>query len=91
LQIIKSASAGSLESNDLLVFVTPGSGIEIHIESIVKLQFENQIYSTILQVVEELNVENVQIRIEDKGALDFAIRARVKTALQRAGGSHERA
>ena len=37
---LKQASAGSLESNDLLVFVSPGSGIKIEIESSVKLQFE---------------------------------------------------
>ncbi|MCX5773066.1 MAG: citrate lyase acyl carrier protein [Fusobacteria bacterium] len=85
MKIIKSSSSGSLESNDLLVFVSPNSGVKIEIDSIVKLQFEKSIYETILKVLEEFEVKDVCIKIEDKGALDFAIFARVKTALLRAG------
>jgi len=83
---LKQASAGSLESNDLLVFVSPGSGIKIEIESSVKLQFEAHIREAILSVVHELGVHDIHIKVEDKGALDFAVRARVKSAILRARG-----
>ena len=40
-----------------------------------------------LEYLEELGVENALVEIQDYGCLDFAIRARLKTAVRRARGA----
>lgn len=84
--INKIAKAGTLESNDILIMVMPNEngGIELELESIVIKQFGNQIKRTILDKVQELGVEDIVIKAQDKGALDCTIRARVQTAIERA-------
>ncbi len=81
--------AGSFESNDLMVTVDLSSkynsGLDLSIESSVKDQFGAQIEKTVKAVLEEYGVTDGKIELVDKGALDFTIRARVKTALSRAG------
>jgi len=84
--INRIAKAGTLESNDILIMVMPNEngGIELELESIVIKQFGNQIKKTILGKVQELGVENIVIKAQDKGALDYTIRARIQTAIERA-------
>jgi citrate lyase acyl carrier protein len=84
--INKIAKAGTLESNDILIMVMPNEneGIELELESIVMKQFGKQIRRTILDKVEELGVENIVIKAQDKGALDYTIKARIQTAIERA-------
>ncbi len=91
MKIKKAATAGSMESNDALVGVYPRekTGIEIEIDSILKVQFGDRIKKCAQEVAEELNVEAATIKIVDKGALDYALRARVETALLRAAGEEQ--
>ncbi|MFD3155663.1 citrate lyase acyl carrier protein [Haloimpatiens sp. FM7330] len=86
MKIEKVAKAGTLESNDILVMVMPNDegGIEIELESIVMKQFGDTIKETIMNKLKELNVEDVKIKAQDKGALDYTIKARVETAINRA-------
>lgn len=86
MKVNKVAKAGTLESNDILIMVIPNEavGIELEIESIVMKQFGKQIQSVILNKVKEMGVENVIIKAQDKGALDYTIRARVQAAIERA-------
>ncbi len=86
MEVNKVAKAGTLESNDILIMVMPNEavGIELEIESIVMKQFGKQIQSVILNKVKEMGVENVIIKAQDKGALDYTIRARVQAAIERA-------
>ena len=78
--------AGREECDDVLVQVNvdTSEGINIDIESKVKQLFGKQIEKSVKQVLYEMNVKNVYITIKDQGALDFVIRARVKTAIKRA-------
>ncbi|SMP68498.1 citrate lyase acyl carrier protein [Anoxynatronum buryatiense] len=80
--------AGTLESNDVLVTVelNEEKPLEIELESIVKAQFGSQLMHTVTTTLKNLGVAGGTIRIIDKGALDFAIRARVITAVNRARG-----
>lgn len=81
----KIGQAGSLESNDLIVTVDLNQeDLCIEIESIVKEKFGKQIEKVIRETLQELGVNNGYIKIVDKGALDFTIRARLKTAIKRA-------
>ncbi|HAX02633.1 MAG: citrate lyase acyl carrier protein [Tenericutes bacterium GWC2_34_14] len=77
------ATAGTLESNDCMITVTKQDQQEIIIDSIVKEAFGDQILAVILDVLNQLKVKNIKVHIQDKGALDYTITARLKTALKR--------
>ncbi|AFQ46076.1 citrate lyase acyl carrier protein [Desulfosporosinus meridiei] len=86
MKITKVAKAGTLESNDILIMVSPKDRgiIELDLESIVMQQFGEVIEQVILHKVQEMGVEGVSIKAQDRGALDYTIAARVETALNRA-------
>jgi citrate lyase subunit gamma (acyl carrier protein) len=86
MEINKAAKAGTLESNDILVMVAPNenSGINLELESIVMKQFGSQIKNVILDKINEMGIKNITITAQDKGALDYTIKARVETAIKRA-------
>ena len=82
--IAKQAVCGTLQSNDCFIRITPGEeGIRLYIESSVKETFGKQIQKTIMKKLEEMDVETCDLYIEDKGALDYTIRARVETVVKR--------
>ncbi len=85
---IKNAQAGTLESGDILVRISPndGNGIEINLDSTVAYQFGAQIRSVIDSTLRELGVDSAVVDATDKGALDCTIRARVTAAVVRATG-----
>ena len=83
MKIQKEAMAGTLESSDLLVKVMPNTGIEIVINSDVNKQFGDQIRVVVNNTLNELNLTDGLIIIDDKGALDCAIKARVQCAVLR--------
>ncbi len=84
LDIIKQAVCGTLLSNDCFVRLYPGSGkIELEIKSPVMNLFGKQIEKTILDTLEAKGITSCKLYLEDKGALDFTIRARVETAVKR--------
>lgn len=83
MDIIQTASAGTMESSDVYVEIEPGQGVEILIESVVKGQFGDAIEQVVAEVLREQGVENARISVTDRGALDCVIRARVETAVLR--------
>lgn len=89
MKIIKEAVAGTLESSDMLVKVAPGADqqLHIHIRSEVIRQFGAHIRTVVDDTLAQLGVTEGDITIEDKGALDCAIRARLQTAVLRGAGN----
>ncbi|MDI9506568.1 MAG: citrate lyase acyl carrier protein [Candidatus Excrementavichristensenella sp.] len=85
MTIVRSAVAGTLESSDALVSIAPSRQLEVHVESVVMKQFGDAIEASVRQVLRELSVTGAQIRVQDRGALDCTIRARVETAVLRGG------
>ena len=85
MKITANAIAGTLESNDVLVRISPAEGLKVEIESIVLPQFGEQIRQAVLETARALQVEDAAITLQDKGAIECTIRARVETALLRAG------
>lgn len=84
MKIVKTASAGTLESSDVYVEVAPGEeGISLEIDSVVFAQFGDAIRETVLDVLKECEVEQAHVRVADRGALECVLRARVETALLR--------
>ncbi len=82
----RSAQAGSLESGDVLVRLTPTGqdALDIRVESKVSPRFSRAIRQTVQDVAAELGVLGLRCEIVDRGALDFVLRARVTTAFRRA-------
>jgi citrate lyase subunit gamma (acyl carrier protein) len=85
--ILRSASAGTLESSDVYVEIAPAdSGIEIDLNSVVQAQFGVDILAVVREVLAECGVDKAKLTIQDRGALDCVIRARVETAIIRGKG-----
>lgn len=80
---MKIGIAGTMESSDALITVRPSEQLEVRVESTVYDYFGEQIEKTILDTLKELNVTNVSVLCQDKGALDFTIKARLITAIER--------
>ncbi len=86
MKLKKRAVAGTMESSDIMVEVIPWDrGLEINLQSDVMKQYGKHIEKLVSEILEENNINNACINLNDKGALDFTIAARVKTALYRAG------
>ena len=86
MRIAKKAQAGTMQSSDLVVVVEPGEGLTVEIESTVKRQFEHLIRAAVEAALRDRGVTEGRVRVSDRGALDYAIRARVEAAILRAGG-----
>ncbi|MFU2316878.1 citrate lyase acyl carrier protein [Rahnella sp. PCH160] len=84
MKIVKEALAGTVESSDLLVKIAPASELSVVINSEVIKQFGDQIRRVVNETLEALGVRAGLLIIEDKGALDCVIRARVQSAVLRA-------
>ncbi len=84
MDILKRASAGTMESSDAYVEIEPSAGgISIELESVVKGQFGDEITAAVREVLKEQGVDNAAVRVVDRGALECVIRARVETAVLR--------
>ena len=81
MEILKPAMAGTLE---------PGTdGIQLTLSSSVMNQYGRQIKATVLETLERLGVENAQVTVVDKGALDCTLKARVECAVFRSCGQSQ--
>lgn len=79
------ATAGSLESSDIMITINPSNnGISIELESSVEKQFGNQIRKVIKETLDNLGIKSASIEAVDKGALDCTIQARTIAAVYRA-------
>ncbi|MBL4559686.1 MAG: citrate lyase acyl carrier protein [Bacteroidales bacterium] len=86
------AQAGTFESSDIMILIEPlekDSGRKVDISSTVILQFEEDIKTTINQVLDKLQVVDLHLIAKDKGALTQTIEARVETAVKRSLGIQE--
>ena len=80
---MKVGTAGSLESNDAFITVSESNELVIEITSIVDKFFHDQIKKVIVDTLKERNLTNVKVVCQDKGALDYTIKARLMTAIDR--------
>jgi citrate lyase subunit gamma (acyl carrier protein) len=86
LELKKPAVAGTLESSDIQISMAPnpGKGIEIELDSVVKMQFGDSILATVRRLLEEFEIAEARISLNDKGAIDAVIAARMQTVICRA-------
>ncbi len=80
------ALAGTLESSDVMVRIGPAAqpGIQLEIDSIVKQQFGAAIEQVVRETLAQLGVKQANVVVDDKGALECVLRARVQAAALRA-------
>ena len=84
MRIARKAQAGTMQSSDLVVQVEPAEGLVVEVRSTVKKQFEQLIRARVEAVLQAEGVVAGRVLIDDRGALDYAIQARLETALARA-------
>lgn len=81
-----TAVAGTLESSDVMVSYSPSdSDLSIVVESIVIKQRGRLIKSVIEELTSLWGLSKGVLTVQDRGALECTLRARVETALERAG------
>lgn len=82
---MKIGMCGSMESNDCIITIKENGSENnnINIFSIVDDFFHKQIKKVIEDVLLEKKLNGVDVECNDKGALDFTIRARMITAIDR--------
>lgn len=80
---MKIGKAGSLESNDVMITVYESEELTIIIHSIVDAFFHDQINQVIQDTLLKSNIKHIHVLCEDKGALDYTIKARLLTAIER--------
>ena len=84
MEIKKNSSAGTLESNDCLIRLESNDDVVIVLNSPVEYEFGDQIRKVVNDVLKESEIDGAKVVIEDRGALDCTIAARLKTAIGRA-------
>lgn len=88
MEILKPAIAGTLESSDAQVQVSPNNGeLELFIDSTVMNQYGRQIKQVVLETLQRLGVTSGSVTVVDKGALECTIKARVECAIFRSNDS----
>ena len=83
MHITKQAMAGTLESSDCLVVVSPAGALEVELDSVAKKRFGAHLDTLIHETLAALAVESGRITITDRGALDYCLKARITSAVQR--------
>ena len=91
MKILRTASAGNAEKSDVLVTASPNpaGGVAIEVQSVVKVFYGDAIEAAARDTAEKLGVKAARMELDDYGALDYVIRARVETALRRAAEEGE--
>ena len=84
MEIKGTASAGTIEKCDCLITVSKGEGdIKINLSSKVLYQYGDSIRNTILQTLKKLDINDVTVDVEDMGAFEYVIVARLEAAIYR--------
>ena len=85
-EIIKVASAGTMESSDAYVEISPAADVQVEIDSVVKGQVGDVIEEVVRDVLSSCDVTAAKVSVVDRGALECVLRARVETAVCRGKG-----
>lgn len=83
---MKTAQAGTLESMDCLVTLTEaagGTGIKMNIAGASAVRFRSAMEKKIADTLNMLGVKDMEVTVQDNGALDVVLGARVEAAYSR--------
>lgn len=87
-KIIKKASVGNAKQNaDCIITIEPRSrGIKLELNSLVKNQYGAQIERAVASELKKQEISAAKITIEDRGAIDPVLRARLECVIKRGRG-----
>ena len=86
---MKTAQAGTLESMDCLVTVTEaaaGAGVTISITGRSAARFKTAMTKKINESLTEMGIKDMEVLVQDNGALDIVLGARIEAAVKRLEG-----
>ena len=86
---MNTAQAGTLESMDCLVTVSEaaqGDGVKIQIAGSSAARFSSALENKVYEVIASMGVYDIDFSIQDNGALDIVLGARVEAAVKRLMG-----
>lgn len=87
---MKTSQAGTLESMDCLVTLTEaesGAGIKITITGASAARFKSAMEKKINETLASLGATDLAVTVQDNGALDIVLGARVEAAYKRLKGA----
>lgn len=85
MKLKQRAFAGTDNREDLKVMIEPaGAGIQITVHSSVLALFGSHIEVAAKDLLNVYQIEACRMEINDRSALDYAVRARIETAILRA-------
>lgn len=85
MKIMKPAQAGSLLSNDVYIQLYPNeyNRIDIDLKSVVIKQFKDAILKVLYDTLAAHDVTSCRLVVQDQGALDYVLKARLESAIIR--------
>jgi len=90
---MKTAQAGTLESMDCIVTVSEsekGRGISVSMEGASIARFGEAIIASTKDTLKKMGIRDIAVAIQDNGAGDLVLRARVEAAAARLAGGNAR-
>ena len=82
--MIGTAQAGSLESSDCMVIVSPAGSFSLDYRGPNSRLFGGRTEAIAREMADRYAPEGAEVRIQDRGALEITLRARIETAFKRA-------
>ena len=86
-RIFEAGQRGEKVRSDCWVGLEPreSGGLELSVRSKVEAMYGEAVQATCLKVLEALGVRDAVVTVEDEGALDFVLAARIEAVVRRAG------
>ena len=69
--------------------LTENGGIQLEIHSKVEALYGNAIRKLLIGILDHYNINNARLELQDSGALDFIIAARMEAAVRKLTGSEK--
>lgn len=89
---MKTAQAGTVESMDCLVTVSetePGTGVTLTLAGASVARFSRAMEKAVRETLDGMNATDMTVSVQDNGALDLVLKARVEAAVSRLKGGEE--
>jgi len=89
---MRTAQAGTVESMDCLVTVSeagPGTGISLSLAGASVARFSKAMDKAVRETLDNLDITDMTVSVQDNGALDLVLKARVEAAVARLKGGEE--
>ena len=89
---MSTAQAGTVESMDCLVTVSeagPGTGISLTLAGASVARFSKAMDKAVRETLDNLGITDMTVSVQDNGALDLVLKARVEAAVARLKGGEE--